>query len=105
MQMINRNFSMRSDEGGSPCLRESSAAFAKDMVEYVYREEVRRQTVRRAIDASPSRNDGPTTTAKEATLDGHSGLAEQCYGSRLRSEEHTSELQSRRDLVCRLLLE
>src|SRR6267378_744812 len=26
-------------------------------------------------------------------------------GSRLRSEEHTSELQSRRDLVCRLLLE
>src|SRR5204862_4943220 len=29
------------------------------------------------------------------------------YGSRthLRSEEHTSELQSRRDLVCRLLLE
>src|SRR6266496_6218079 len=27
------------------------------------------------------------------------------HGSRLRSEEHTSELQSRRDLVCRLLLE
>src|SRR5690349_24256411 len=28
------------------------------------------------------------------------------YGERLwRSEEHTSELQSRRDLVCRLLLE
>src|SRR5438874_9051261 len=28
------------------------------------------------------------------------------YGiSRMRSEEHTSELQSRRDLVCRLLLE
>src|SRR5215471_4079992 len=26
-------------------------------------------------------------------------------GSRARSEEHTSELQSRRDLVCRLLLE
>src|SRR5438874_3057975 len=26
-------------------------------------------------------------------------------GSMLRSEEHTSELQSRRDLVCRLLLE
>src|SRR5690349_24678975 len=25
--------------------------------------------------------------------------------ARLRSEEHTSELQSRRDLVCRLLLE
>src|SRR5690349_22654509 len=27
-----------------------------------------------------------------------------CFGRR-RSEEHTSELQSRRDLVCRLLLE
>src|SRR5207249_6958639 len=27
------------------------------------------------------------------------------YVSRLRSEEHTSELQSRFDLVCRLLLE
>src|SRR5690349_22194443 len=27
------------------------------------------------------------------------------YELRLRSEEHTSELQSRRDLVCRLLLE
>src|SRR5690349_23303255 len=26
-------------------------------------------------------------------------------GSSVRSEEHTSELQSRRDLVCRLLLE
>src|SRR5690349_24201304 len=26
-------------------------------------------------------------------------------GAELRSEEHTSELQSRRDLVCRLLLE
>src|SRR5699024_11614311 len=28
-----------------------------------------------------------------------------CFGSRSRSEEHTSELQSRFDLVCRLLLE
>src|SRR5690349_24005254 len=28
-----------------------------------------------------------------------------CMDSRSRSEEHTSELQSRRDLVCRLLLE
>src|SRR5690349_22738873 len=27
------------------------------------------------------------------------------FGFRFRSEEHTSELQSRRDLVCRLLLE
>src|SRR5690349_22891708 len=28
-----------------------------------------------------------------------------CLGRLFRSEEHTSELQSRRDLVCRLLLE
>src|SRR5690349_22379247 len=28
-----------------------------------------------------------------------------CPAGRVRSEEHTSELQSRRDLVCRLLLE
>src|SRR5690349_22218611 len=28
-----------------------------------------------------------------------------CRNCRARSEEHTSELQSRRDLVCRLLLE
>src|SRR5438874_7984776 len=32
------------------------------------------------------------------------GLADLC-GVQPRSEEHTSELQSRRDLVCRLLLE
>src|SRR5690349_24217354 len=29
----------------------------------------------------------------------------QCRPTLMRSEEHTSELQSRRDLVCRLLLE
>src|SRR6267378_5601147 len=28
-----------------------------------------------------------------------------CWGQYYRSEEHTSELQSRRELVCRLLLE
>src|SRR3712207_7638442 len=28
-----------------------------------------------------------------------------CYGTTFRSEEHTSELQSRQYLVCRLLLE
>src|SRR5690349_22711617 len=39
-------------------------------------------------------------------LDGCSSLARQCpCESACRSEEHTSELQSRRDLVCRLLLE
>src|SRR5699024_11377152 len=33
------------------------------------------------------------------------GLDPEIYKSRVRSEEHTSELQSRFDLVCRLLLE
>src|SRR5438874_9731111 len=32
-------------------------------------------------------------------------LVDQVHGGISRSEEHTSELQSRRDLVCRLLLE
>src|SRR5699024_11965283 len=31
-------------------------------------------------------------------------LPDSCCGNRIRSEEHTSELQSRFDLVCRLLL-
>src|SRR6266496_4699181 len=35
---------------------------------------------------------------------GHDRLANNGRGN-VRSEEHTSELQSRRDLVCRLLLE
>src|SRR5438067_7093119 len=38
----------------------------------------------------------------EVDLDGQAGLA---LADDLRSEEHTSELQSRFDLVCRLLLE
>src|SRR2546421_1740917 len=33
------------------------------------------------------------------------GFVDNHYGARIRSEEHTSELQSRSDLVCRLLLE
>src|SRR5690349_23369262 len=36
---------------------------------------------------------------------GRRGADHQQEEVRLRSEEHTSELQSRRDLVCRLLLE
>src|SRR6266496_5526078 len=40
----------------------------------------------------------------EALLDQHASGGGQDHVDR-RSEEHTSELQSRRDLVCRLLLE
>src|SRR5690349_22735448 len=36
---------------------------------------------------------------------GIAGLKKAAAGDSRRSEEHTSELQSRRDLVCRLLLE
>src|SRR2546422_6408398 len=39
-------------------------------------------------------------------LDGHHEIVTHCHhGARSRSEEHTSELQSRLHLVCRLLLE
>src|SRR2546428_9721217 len=36
---------------------------------------------------------------------GHRSIARENAASSARSEEHTSELQSRSDLVCRLLLE
>src|SRR2546430_9402166 len=39
------------------------------------------------------------------TLDQLFGAAMQLFRDRLRSEEHTSELQSQSNLVCRLLLE
>src|SRR5690349_24009807 len=41
----------------------------------------------------------------KATLESFDRFTLPAIGSNLRSEEHTSELQSRRDLVCRLLLE
>src|SRR5690349_22221233 len=41
------------------------------------------------------------TARRSASLSGSLITSDQCG----RSEEHTSELQSRRDLVCRLLLE
>src|SRR5437667_9882726 len=36
---------------------------------------------------------------------GNSGFGNACIVARNRSEEHTSELQSHHDIVCRLLLE
>src|SRR2546428_4243325 len=52
----------------------------------------------------------PGPSVVEAAEQIRSARPEMCLGgitipSRLRSEEHTSELQSRSDLVCRLLLE
>src|SRR5690349_24427523 len=48
----------------------------------------------------PYEPDPPTSSAKSCR-----GVARVPSQSPTRSEEHTSELQSRRDLVCRLLLE
>src|SRR5690349_22081891 len=55
--------------------------------------------------------DSDTDTTNKANQGAHvdADLHRRCrrstLGVLLRSEEHTSELQSRRDLVCRLLLE
>src|SRR5690349_23515418 len=49
------------------------------------------------------RIDHPMTLDRQ--LAGKSGADDAHVEVALRSEEHTSELQSRRDLVCRLLLE
>ena len=46
--------------------------------------------------------DGVLVVAFEANSKASSGMVHLCYP---RSEEHTSELQSRTNLVCRLLLE
>src|SRR5690349_23156092 len=44
-------------------------------------------------------------TRRGARLPRAARVASRATAARTRSEEHTSELQSRRDLVCRLLLE
>src|SRR2546430_12015535 len=45
---------------------------------------------------------GPFTMAQQAQIDYYGGSREHAA---MRSEEHTSELQSQSNLVCRLLLE
>src|SRR5438874_7612880 len=50
----------------------------------------------------PARRQGRPLIPSPASLPGR---RLKCKGQARRSEEHTSELQSRRDLVCRLLLE
>src|SRR5438874_9903389 len=50
----------------------------------------------------PVRSESPTVKAR--TGNEIAVAAPASMGRKLRSEEHTSELQSRRDLVCRLLL-
>src|SRR5436190_2368291 len=62
--------------------------------------------------AQPFRGAGGFGTALPAAWGGGGRFAHDCdltrsrkYITRFRSEEHTSELQSHSDLVCRLLLE
>src|SRR5438874_13289983 len=52
-----------------------------------------------------SRPVGPWTTSPRSARHAAASTFHACAAAATRSEEHTSELQSRRDLVCRLLLE
>src|SRR5699024_12444599 len=49
--------------------------------------------------------DATTDAGTRDATDNRAAAGAGAAGARLRSEEHTSELQSRFDLVCRLLLE
>src|SRR2546428_8857037 len=61
-----------------------------------------RGPVDEAADGAPLADGGRDQLLVEAVLHRDDGAVVRC---RTRSEEHTSELQSRSDLVCRLLLE
>src|SRR5205814_9158172 len=66
-------------------------------------------TIRRRSAASPSSESRPrhvrVQTPASVSIQSVSQTSVISHGSRPRSEEHTSELQSLRHLVCRLLLE
>src|SRR5690606_41308294 len=53
----------------------------------------------------PTRPDRQPLVADARLADRHLALQRPDFSLELRSEEHTSELQSRENLVCRLLLE
>src|SRR3712207_8916969 len=58
------------------------------------------------LDRIPGIADLPGFSADgQLRLDAHHAARQAAYGAVDRSEEHTSELQSRQYLVCRLLLE
>src|SRR5699024_12714131 len=54
---------------------------------------------------SAGRDDGSADNGSKRGRPGGGTGSPDAWGDRKRSEEHTSELQSRFDLVCRLLLE
>src|SRR5690606_39649567 len=57
------------------------------------------------IDRRPVAEDGEVLERFELAAHRVGFLGQQDFGFDVRSEEHTSELQSRENLVCRLLLE
>src|SRR3712207_7275297 len=62
----------------------------------------------RSVTPGPKQTDacvGPKSVAEEPRTNGATARASEAHAVSLRSEEHTSELQSRQYLVCRLLLE
>src|SRR5690606_40175287 len=70
------------------------------------------EILRRAVEATPNAIGGAFADAdgemvdSYSTIDAHEwAVLTAHYGVVMRSEEHTSELQSRENLVCRLLLE
>src|SRR5690349_24022686 len=60
---------------------------------------------RSCVGAPAGAGAGAASRIQESACLGTAGSAGQTVRGVARSEEHTSELQSRRDLVCRLLLE
>src|SRR5690606_39745610 len=62
----------------------------------------RRRAAEGGEQLDPGRDSPPAEGARRR---GHFGRARERRASGRRSEEHTSELQSRENLVCRLLLE
>src|SRR5690349_22779716 len=50
-------------------------------------------------------DEGPKVKVGQIKFKGNHAFSDRKLIRAMRSEEHTSELQSRRDLVCRLLLE
>src|SRR5690606_41576507 len=66
----------------------------------------RRRIVQRQLHIRADMADGNPPHDEEQQLRGNpAGTATECLQKVVRSEEHTSELQSRENLVCRLLLE
>src|SRR3712207_7596649 len=62
-------------------------------------------TLFRSCSPAPLSSRRQMATAPSSLMEHQSGLPQTGQGDPSRSEEHTSELQSRQYLVCRLLLE